>query len=180
MLFGSWPTLFTLFAPALCRIRKLTLCCHIIFIIVLNKHRGNNAIAILLWYFTKPPVAPFSFHGGVLRHEATLNLQKKNYFSILKSPVFCAEGNSRCHTPVKLKLGDSEPVEWNGAEASLFRVLIGTYYDNYCAIARLISTKTCRQVKDATKSGTQYLSLKFCFCTQKYARLSKDRVSLGH
>lgn len=37
-------------------------------------------------------------------------------------------------------------MEWSGAEASLFRVLIGTYYDNFCAIARLIGTKTCRQV----------------------------------
>lgn len=44
---------------------------------------------------------------------------------------------------------NSEPpenVEWSGAEASMFRVLIGTYYDNFCAIARLIGTKTCRQV----------------------------------
>ncbi|XP_006810819.1 histone-lysine N-methyltransferase EZH2-like, partial [Neolamprologus brichardi] len=41
---------------------------------------------------------------------------------------------------------EAEAVEWSGAEASLFRVLIGTYYDNYCAIARLIGTKTCRQV----------------------------------
>ncbi|KAM9827028.1 LOW QUALITY PROTEIN: histone-lysine N-methyltransferase EZH2 [Neosynchiropus ocellatus] len=58
-----------------------------------------------------------------------------------------SEGNSRCQTPVKMKLsGEAEPVDWSGAEASLFRVLIGTYYDNYCAIARLIATKTCRQV----------------------------------
>uniref|UniRef100_A0A7N8YF52 Histone-lysine N-methyltransferase EZH2 n=1 Tax=Mastacembelus armatus TaxID=205130 RepID=A0A7N8YF52_9TELE len=57
------------------------------------------------------------------------------------------EGNSRCQTPVKMKLtAEAEAVEWSGAEASLFRVLIGTYYDNYCAIARLIGTKTCRQV----------------------------------
>uniref|UniRef100_A0A8C9ZN18 Histone-lysine N-methyltransferase EZH2 n=1 Tax=Sander lucioperca TaxID=283035 RepID=A0A8C9ZN18_SANLU len=56
-------------------------------------------------------------------------------------------GNSRCQTPVKMKLtGEAEAVEWSGAEASLFRVLIGTYYDNFCAIARLIGTKTCRQV----------------------------------
>lgn len=48
---------------------------------------------------------------------------------------------------MKMKLtGEAEAVEWNGAEASLFRVLIGTYYDNFCAIARLIGTKTCRQV----------------------------------
>uniref|UniRef100_A0A4W5JQQ8 [histone H3]-lysine(27) N-trimethyltransferase n=1 Tax=Hucho hucho TaxID=62062 RepID=A0A4W5JQQ8_9TELE len=57
------------------------------------------------------------------------------------------QGNSRCQTPVKLKLTcDPQVVDWSGAEASLFRVLIGTYYDNYCAIARLIGTKTCRQV----------------------------------
>lgn len=63
------------------------------------------------------------------------------------SSGLCAEGNSRCQTPVKMKLsGEAEAVEWNGAEASLFRVLIGTYYDNFCAIARLIGTKTCRQV----------------------------------
>uniref|UniRef100_A0A7N6BQ76 Histone-lysine N-methyltransferase EZH2 n=1 Tax=Anabas testudineus TaxID=64144 RepID=A0A7N6BQ76_ANATE len=58
-----------------------------------------------------------------------------------------SEGNSRCQTPVKMKLtSEPEAVEWSGAEASLFRVLIGTYYDNFCAIARLIGTKTCRQV----------------------------------
>uniref|UniRef100_A0A3Q1G0K8 Histone-lysine N-methyltransferase EZH2 n=1 Tax=Acanthochromis polyacanthus TaxID=80966 RepID=A0A3Q1G0K8_9TELE len=58
-----------------------------------------------------------------------------------------SEGNSRCQTPVKMKLsGEAEAVDWSGAEASLFRVLIGTYYDNYCAIARLIGTKSCRQV----------------------------------
>lgn len=58
------------------------------------------------------------------------------------------EANSRCQTPVKLKLSSEPPenVDWSGAEASLFRVLIGTYYDNFCAIARLIGTKTCRQV----------------------------------
>lgn len=45
-----------------------------------------------------------------------------------------------------------ENVEWSGAEASMFRVLIGTYYDNFCAIARLIGTKTCRQVCVADKN----------------------------
>uniref|UniRef100_A0A3B4CJ88 Histone-lysine N-methyltransferase EZH2 n=1 Tax=Pygocentrus nattereri TaxID=42514 RepID=A0A3B4CJ88_PYGNA len=59
-----------------------------------------------------------------------------------------SEANSRCQTPVKLKMSSEPPenVDWSGAEASLFRVLIGTYYDNFCAIARLIGTKTCRQV----------------------------------
>lgn len=64
--------------------------------------------------------------------------------------VCVSEGNSRCQTPVKMKLSsEAEAVEWSGAEASLFRVLIGTYYDNFCAIARLIGTKTCRQVSRA-------------------------------
>ncbi|XP_062335445.1 histone-lysine N-methyltransferase EZH2 [Osmerus eperlanus] len=56
-----------------------------------------------------------------------------------------SEGTWRCQTPVQL-LCEAEAVDWSGAEASLFRVLIGTYYSNYCAIARLIGTKTCRQV----------------------------------
>ncbi|KPP73292.1 hypothetical protein Z043_107628 [Scleropages formosus] len=40
------------------------------------------------------------------------------------------------------------PPQWSGAEESLFRVLHGTYYNNFCSIARLIGTKTCRQVYD--------------------------------
>uniref|UniRef100_A0A671MNP4 Histone-lysine N-methyltransferase EZH2 n=1 Tax=Sinocyclocheilus anshuiensis TaxID=1608454 RepID=A0A671MNP4_9TELE len=64
-----------------------------------------------------------------------------------------SEANSRCQTPVKFKLSSEPPenVDWSGAEASLFRVLIGTYYDNFCAIARLIGTKTCRQVHTPEK-----------------------------
>uniref|UniRef100_A0A8D2D9D5 Histone-lysine N-methyltransferase EZH2 n=1 Tax=Sciurus vulgaris TaxID=55149 RepID=A0A8D2D9D5_SCIVU len=59
-----------------------------------------------------------------------------------------SEANSPCQTPIKMKpnIEPPENVEWSGAEASMFRVLIGTYYDNFCAIARLIGTKTCRQV----------------------------------
>lgn len=65
----------------------------------------------------------------------------------LVAALLLTEGNSRCQTPVKMKLsGEAEAVDWSGAEASLFRVLIGTYYDNFCAIARLIGTKSCRQV----------------------------------
>ncbi|MGH0142976.1 UNVERIFIED_CONTAM: hypothetical protein FKN15_017290 [Acipenser sinensis] len=64
-----------------------------------------------------------------------------------------SEGNSRCQTPIKLKQSSEQPdsveaVQWNGAEESLFRVLQGTYYNNFCSIARLIGTKTCRQVYD--------------------------------
>jgi len=64
-----------------------------------------------------------------------------------------SEANSRCQTPIKMKpnIEPPENVEWSGAEASMFRVLIGTYYDNFCAIARLIGTKTCRQVSTSDK-----------------------------
>lgn len=64
------------------------------------------------------------------------------------------EGNSRCQTPTKLRPGDddvteqeSSVVQWSGAEESLFRVLHGTYFNNFCSIARLIGTKNCKQVR---------------------------------
>ena len=37
--------------------------------------------------------------------------------------------------------------EWTGAEASLFRVLRPIYCNNYCSIANLIRTKTCKEVR---------------------------------
>ncbi|XP_015282077.1 PREDICTED: histone-lysine N-methyltransferase EZH1 [Gekko japonicus] len=68
-----------------------------------------------------------------------------------------SEANSRCQTPTKQKLSPAvsqpvlsdvplEPVEWSGAEESLFRVFHGTYFNNFCSIARLLGTKTCKQV----------------------------------
>uniref|UniRef100_A0A8C1ZWV6 [histone H3]-lysine(27) N-trimethyltransferase n=1 Tax=Cyprinus carpio TaxID=7962 RepID=A0A8C1ZWV6_CYPCA len=63
-----------------------------------------------------------------------------------------SEGNSRCPSPAKLRPGEEgteesdSPPQWSGAEESLFRVLHGTYYNNFCSIARLIGTKTCREV----------------------------------
>ncbi|KAL1779156.1 histone-lysine N-methyltransferase EZH1 isoform X1 [Sigmodon hispidus] len=68
-----------------------------------------------------------------------------------------SEANSRCQTPTKQKgspappqlcvvEAPSEPVEWTGAEESLFRVFHGTYFNNFCSIARLLGTKTCKQV----------------------------------
>lgn len=68
-----------------------------------------------------------------------------------------SEANSRCQTPTKQKaspappqlcvvVAPSEPVEWTGAEESLFRVFHGTYFNNFCSIARLLGTKTCKQV----------------------------------
>ncbi|KAK3520571.1 hypothetical protein QTP70_027089 [Hemibagrus guttatus] len=63
-----------------------------------------------------------------------------------------SEGNSRCPTPTKLRQGEDlmvegeSPLQWSGADESLFRVLHGTYYNNFCSIARLLGTKTCKQV----------------------------------
>ncbi|XP_040185758.1 histone-lysine N-methyltransferase EZH1 isoform X2 [Rana temporaria] len=68
-----------------------------------------------------------------------------------------SEGNSRCQTPTRQRQGSgsgelpdvsepSEPVEWSGAEESLFRVFHGTYFNNFCSIAKLMGTKTCKQV----------------------------------
>ncbi|MBN3288952.1 EZH1 methyltransferase, partial [Polypterus senegalus] len=64
-----------------------------------------------------------------------------------------SEVNSRCQTPIRLKHSTDQPegaefIQWNGAEESLFRVLHGTYFNNFCSIARLIGTKTCKQVYD--------------------------------
>lgn len=42
-------------------------------------------------------------------------------------------------------------MEWTGAEESLFRVFHGTYFNNFCSIARLLGTKTCKQVGAQTK-----------------------------
>uniref|UniRef100_A0A673GLJ6 [histone H3]-lysine(27) N-trimethyltransferase n=1 Tax=Sinocyclocheilus rhinocerous TaxID=307959 RepID=A0A673GLJ6_9TELE len=66
--------------------------------------------------------------------------------------ICVSEGNSQCPSPAKLKPGEEgteeseSPPQWSGAEESLFRVLHGTYYNNFCSIARLIGTKTCREV----------------------------------
>ncbi|XP_056435010.1 histone-lysine N-methyltransferase EZH1 [Gadus chalcogrammus] len=64
-----------------------------------------------------------------------------------------SEEHSRCQTPTKLRPVEEElagpPTEedpWTGAEESLFRVLHGTYYNNFCSIARLIGSKNCKQV----------------------------------
>ena len=81
------------------------------------------------------------------------------------------EANSRCQTPTKQKASPappqlcvveapSEPVEWTGAEESLFRVFHGTYFNNFCSIARLLGTKTCKQV--LSESGRSKLGPSFC------------------
>ncbi|XP_053310184.1 histone-lysine N-methyltransferase EZH1 isoform X1 [Spea bombifrons] len=68
-----------------------------------------------------------------------------------------SEANSRCQTPTRQRQSSvsgelpdvsepTEPVEWSGAEESLFRVFHGTFFNNFCLIARLMGTKTCKQV----------------------------------
>ena len=39
--------------------------------------------------------------------------------------------------------------EWTGAEESLFRVVSDMYRNNYCALSKLIGSKSCRQVGSA-------------------------------
>ena len=43
---------------------------------------------------------------------------------------------------------------WTGAEASLFRVLRPIYCNNYCSIANLIHSKTCKEVSIKTATPT--------------------------
>uniref|UniRef100_A0A8D2EZ43 [histone H3]-lysine(27) N-trimethyltransferase n=1 Tax=Theropithecus gelada TaxID=9565 RepID=A0A8D2EZ43_THEGE len=94
---------------------------------------------------------------------ATPNVYKRKNKEIKIEPEPCGTdcflllANSRCQTPTKQKASPappqlcvveapSEPVEWTGAEESLFRVFHGTYFNNFCSIARLLGTKTCKQV----------------------------------
>uniref|UniRef100_A0A7N6AJI6 [histone H3]-lysine(27) N-trimethyltransferase n=1 Tax=Anabas testudineus TaxID=64144 RepID=A0A7N6AJI6_ANATE len=77
-------------------------------------------------------------------HETTSSSGRNNH---------TGAGNSRCQTPTKLRPGDEDGeqqaccvVQWSGAEESLFRVLHGTYFNNFCSIARLIGTKNCKEV----------------------------------
>ena len=37
--------------------------------------------------------------------------------------------------------------EWSGAEESMFRVLYRVFPGNHCAIAQMLVTKCCRQVR---------------------------------
>lgn len=49
--------------------------------------------------------------------------------------------------------------EWTGAEESLFRVLFNTFCNNFCVIARLIETKTCKQVYEFAQKEATHIAL---------------------
>ncbi|KAK1331164.1 hypothetical protein QTO34_009113 [Cnephaeus nilssonii] len=98
-----------------------------------------------------------------------------------------SEANSRCQTPTKQKASPappqlcvveapSEPVEWTGAEESLFRVFHGTYFNNFCSIARLLGTKTCKQV--LSESSRNKLGPCFPHCSLQCFALPKKREIL--
>ncbi|MEJ1285435.1 hypothetical protein NN561_016429 [Cricetulus griseus] len=98
-----------------------------------------------------------------------------------KYDCFLHQANSRCQTPTKQKASPappqlcvveapSEPVEWTGAEESLFRVFHGTYFNNFCSIARLLGTKTCKQVlaeSSRMNVGALFLIAHLLYCLSK-------------
>uniref|UniRef100_A0A8C6NJG8 [histone H3]-lysine(27) N-trimethyltransferase n=1 Tax=Nothobranchius furzeri TaxID=105023 RepID=A0A8C6NJG8_NOTFU len=83
-------------------------------------------------------------------HETTSSSEHKDTTTVFLCDI---EGNSRCQTPTKLRPEEDDGeqqacgvVQWSGAEESLFRVLHGTYFNNFCSIARLIGTKNCKEL----------------------------------
>nr|XP_054753373.1 histone-lysine N-methyltransferase EZH2-like isoform X2 [Lytechinus pictus] len=73
-------------------------------------------------------------------------------FQPYDKPFIEPESSSNDSLPAETNLVTSE--EWNGRESSLFRVLRTVYYNNYCAMARLLRTKTCVQVAEfSSKEG---------------------------
>ncbi|XP_041478203.1 histone-lysine N-methyltransferase EZH2-like isoform X2 [Lytechinus variegatus] len=73
-------------------------------------------------------------------------------FQPYDKPFIEPESSSNDSLPADTNLVTSE--EWNGRESSLFRVLRTVYYNNYCAMARLLRTKTCVQVAEfSSKEG---------------------------
>eukprot|EP00057_Strongylocentrotus_purpuratus_P017282 XP_011671756.1 PREDICTED: histone-lysine N-methyltransferase EZH2 [Strongylocentrotus purpuratus] len=73
-------------------------------------------------------------------------------FQPFDKPFIEPESSSNDSLPAETNLVTSD--EWNGRESSLFRVLRNVYYNNYCAMARLLRTKTCIQVAEfSAKEG---------------------------
>ncbi|XP_022245262.1 histone-lysine N-methyltransferase EZH2-like isoform X2 [Limulus polyphemus] len=87
------------------------------------------------------------FSSNIAVSDLTLsNTSKENPFLLPLSNKawYLSEGYG--NTPVVPQNPSDLEVEWTGAEQSLFRVIWRIFYNNYCAIARMIMSKSCAQV----------------------------------
>ncbi|XP_005096267.1 histone-lysine N-methyltransferase EZH2 [Aplysia californica] len=83
------------------------------------------------------------------RPEVNGRKRKANNGSSATSSENSEESNNADDVDIKFPPCTSPTTdEWTGAEESLVRVLTGVYRSNYCSIAKLIRTKSCKQVYD--------------------------------
>ncbi|XP_022111157.1 histone-lysine N-methyltransferase EZH2-like isoform X2 [Acanthaster planci] len=106
-----------------------------------------------------PPSTPERNRAATRRHmfrsdeETTPKRQKSNQDNESTPEKLnpAATDSASDGKPIDTSNPDSE---WSGSDASLFRVLRGVWFNNYCTIALLLKTKTCRQVCEfALKEG---------------------------